>query len=287
MVSTRLVPASIFGRVLTGLATVAMIATGAPAARAANDCTEAAPANQCLPGGGPSNVDCMMEWKIGPQPGASSSGIPKNRVSCTEGDSSCDVDPNLDDGVCKFRASWCINNTDARIPACFQSDVSTMEVDQPFYLSDALVDRANIAAIQGAIGPGGLGPYVVQNGHLVYAGGVVNHLNLCSPPIDLTVQMPLDARSGKYKKTRQKFTIRAAAGDGRIDTDNFMLYCVPSRCGDGKKQKGEECDDGNRVDGDGCSSFCRRENIVAPECVNYRELGEANRNVQFNDNGQT
>ncbi|MBU6281463.1 hypothetical protein KGQ64_04405, partial [bacterium] len=191
MDSTRLVPASMFGRVLTGLAAVAMIATAAPAARAQSDCTAAAPANQCLPGGGPSNVDCMMEWKISPQPQSSSAGIPRNRVSCTEGDSSCDVDPVLDDGVCKFRASWCINNTDARIPACYQSDVSTMEVELPFYLSDAPVDRTNIAAIQGAIGPGGIGPYVVQNGKLVYAGNVVSILNLCSPPIDLTVQMPL------------------------------------------------------------------------------------------------
>ena len=74
-------------------------------------------------------------------------------------DRNINVDTNLDDGVCKFRAAWCINNTDARVPACYQSDVSTMEVEQPFYLSDAPVDRANIAAIQSAIGPGGLGPY--------------------------------------------------------------------------------------------------------------------------------
>ena len=165
---------------------------------------------------------------------------------------------------CKFRAAWCINNTDARVPACYQSDVSTMEVQQPFYLSDAPVDRANIAAIQAAIGAGGVGPYIVQNGQLVYAGSVVSRLNLCSPPIDLTVQMPRDPRSGKFKKTRQKFTIRAAGGDGRIDTDNFMLYCVPSRCGDGKKQRPEECDDGNNVSGDGCSADCKLEAAPTP-----------------------
>ncbi|MCP6769168.1 DUF4215 domain-containing protein, partial [Klebsiella pneumoniae] len=28
------------------------------------------------------------------------------------------------------------------------------------------------------------------------------------------------------------------------------------RCGDGVQNPGEQCDDGNRADGDGCTSFC-------------------------------
>ncbi|KAF8453751.1 hypothetical protein BDZ91DRAFT_768147 [Kalaharituber pfeilii] len=31
------------------------------------------------------------------------------------------------------------------------------------------------------------------------------------------------------------------------------------KCGNGKLDPGEECDDGNRIDGDGCSSTCRKE----------------------------
>lgn len=39
----------------------------------------------------------------------------------------------------------------------------------------------------------------------------------------------------------------------------------PPACGDGKRDEGEECDDGNLVDGDGCSSECTIERRV-PEC---------------------
>ena len=35
--------------------------------------------------------------------------------------------------------------------------------------------------------------------------------------------------------------------------------CVVAICGDGKIQPGEDCDDANRVDGDGCSAVCTSE----------------------------
>ena len=38
--------------------------------------------------------------------------------------------------------------------------------------------------------------------------------------------------------------------------DGGLLGCV-SVCGDGVKVGGEDCDDGNVVDGDGCSGECR------------------------------
>ena len=51
---------------------------------------------------------------------------------------------------------------------------------------------------------------------------------------------------------------------GLDDSDNDGGYgeCEPgckagARCGDGITQMGEDCDDGNRKDGDGCGSACR------------------------------
>ncbi|APR85626.1 Hypothetical protein A7982_10975 [Minicystis rosea] len=40
---------------------------------------------------------------------------------------------------------------------------------------------------------------------------------------------------------------------------SFKLASLPVRCGDGRRQEEEECDDGNRRGGDGCSAFCTRE----------------------------
>jgi cysteine-rich repeat protein len=49
--------------------------------------------------------------------------------------------------------------------------------------------------------------------------------------------------------------------------------CVRNACGDGVPAFGEECDDGDEIDGDGCNSHCKLE--VAPGCGNgVREPGE-------------
>jgi cysteine-rich repeat protein len=44
----------------------------------------------------------------------------------------------------------------------------------------------------------------------------------------------------------------------------FGEVTAASPCGNGVLQTGEECDDGNTVDGDGCSSTCKLESIIAP-----------------------
>lgn len=56
-------------------------------------------------------------------------------------------------------------------------------------------------------------------------------------------------------------------GDGRIDCDDescaFSEQC--GDCGDGVRDDGEECDDGNNVDDDGCSARCVVENCEDPD----------------------
>lgn len=51
---------------------------------------------------------------------------------------------------------------------------------------------------------------------------------------------------------------------------------VPAFCGDGDLNiyKGEECDDGNNIDGDGCSADCKIEGQVAGETTGPSETGE-------------
>ena len=62
--------------------------------------------------------------------------------------------------------------------------------------------------------------------------------------------------------------------DGTLNckSDCTFFKLKGNACGDGDKTAGEECDDGNLVNGDGCNSFCKVETI---ECGNgLEELGE-------------
>ncbi len=56
--------------------------------------------------------------------------------------------------------------------------------------------------------------------------------------------------------------IDAADGASAADYDLMLTFSVPS-CQDGLLDAGEQCDDGNALDGDGCSSTC----IAEPETV--------------------
>jgi cysteine-rich repeat protein len=52
------------------------------------------------------------------------------------------------------------------------------------------------------------------------------------------------------------------------DGDGCSASCtneVTPVCGDGILQSGEECDDGNTADGDGCSATCATEGPSGPE----------------------
>jgi cysteine-rich repeat protein len=45
--------------------------------------------------------------------------------------------------------------------------------------------------------------------------------------------------------------------EGRCVQSEASATCAPVTCGDGKAQEGEECDDGNDVDGDDCTNACK------------------------------
>lgn len=44
----------------------------------------------------------------------------------------------------------------------------------------------------------------------------------------------------------------------RINGDGCDSNCTSTRCGNGVVSSGEECDDGNMIDGDGCEHDCLR-----------------------------
>jgi cysteine-rich repeat protein len=51
-----------------------------------------------------------------------------------------------------------------------------------------------------------------------------------------------------------------------VDGDGCDSTCVPTACGNGVPSAGEECDDGNTVDGDGCSAGCEIECASDADC---------------------
>jgi cysteine-rich repeat protein len=51
-----------------------------------------------------------------------------------------------------------------------------------------------------------------------------------------------------------------------IDCDGCSAKCIIEFCGDGIVQYGEQCDDGNNINGDGCSSNCMIEHYT-PVCI--------------------
>jgi cysteine-rich repeat protein len=58
-----------------------------------------------------------------------------------------------------------------------------------------------------------------------------------------------------------------------LDGDGCSASCVKEFCGDGRvNARGEDCDDGNNLDGDGCSSTCVRE--FCGDGIVQAELGE-------------
>ena len=48
-------------------------------------------------------------------------------------------------------------------------------------------------------------------------------------------------------------------GDGGGGSESFDTNVISGYCGDGIIQQGEQCDDGNNADGDGCSANCQIE----------------------------
>ena len=65
--------------------------------------------------------------------------------------------------------------------------------------------------------------------------------------------------------------------------DGCLHVAIAPCCGNGQKEGGEECDDGNLANGDGCDSNCKSESINSAECQDYLVLSNYDRNITQND----
>ncbi len=212
----------------------------------------------CVSGGGSSRSDCMLEWIVQPLPDLDRRGRPLRKVICHEGDPFCDADFDIDNASCSLPVTLCANNLDPRLPDCVPGEVSTFAVFKPYpdRLRDA-ADVANLAALENAA-HSGFGITVLRGRTEFLPGAYTFERDLCGEPFAITV--PLRVRnSGKVLRGHKVVRVRTLQSEGRRDTDTLRFECRPSTCGNGIVEAHEDCDDGNRDNGDGCNQGCRVE----------------------------
>jgi cysteine-rich repeat protein len=199
-----------------------------------------AAATDCHPGGTKRKVDCLLAWRM---PGT------RRKVVCHEGDPTCDADPDVANGTCRFALRACTNVRDARVKACIPQPLAAVRVDEPGAAVNDATDRANRASVIAAFEVLGLGPPRAVN----------PTPDLCLPAAE--VEVPLRrARSGRPRPAARRFRLAVSTATGLEDRDTLLLQCRPSPCGDGRLAADrEQCDDGNRLPGDGCDPHCQRE----------------------------
>lgn len=235
--------------------------TPTPTATPQPSCFDFAPDNVCVPGGGKAKTDCHLEWKLMPVPSLNRRGLPKNVLYCYEGDPRCDADPDLSNHSCSFQVALCINNSDARFVQCAPANIAAFEVRSPDP-ARALPpeDRANVATLEDQAGAGGFGVQILRRRTPLPTPGATPNAstNTCGTTFQLTVPLKQTAL-GTLSRGRKRFRVGAWTSAGILDSDSLRLVCRPSTCGDGAVQRHEECDDGNRTNGDGCDQACRTE----------------------------
>ena len=207
-----------------------------------------------FPGSPRGRAGCIFEWAI-QNPGASvPDGFPDPTQSCIDGDPACDAD-GITDGGCNFRVSGCVGVVDSRLPSCISGAVSFVNVRRPNPQSPVdPTDSANATKLVDALGL--LGLTVRAGGTILHAGvpdAVHDH---CSAEVSLRV--PHDP--GAIGTRRLSATSGDVSGR-RIRGNEVDLQCRPNPavCGNGTKEIGEQCDDGNQNSCDGCSPTCKIE----------------------------
>jgi hypothetical protein len=212
----------------TATPTITPAGTSTPTATAtAADCTDDAPTNPCIPGGGGGKKKCNLEWRVPSAPIFLRNGVPKNKVLCSDGNPACDFDGSAANRSCTFHLTLCINNSDARFASCLPSGVTSIEVKRPRATSSDPADVANLSQLENQAGAGGFGVTVLRSKTTVFAGTPNTTANLCSPPFDIVVPRSADLFGDPLKVGRRTVRIRTTTTTGKRVSDVLRLECRP------------------------------------------------------------
>lgn len=172
----------------------------------ASDCSGTGAA-ACVPGGGKAAADCFMEIKLqAPLAG----GFPPPKISCVDGDSSCDHDAV--GGQCTFRLAGCLNNTDPRIPTCAPAAITSVKLSGNQGLGAGGLALAN--------GLGTLAPSSqLSRGRGVSFTNAFTEQNGCTPFGDFVV-------TRKKKNGKGKLNVLTTTSASGKDKDKIKLLCL-------------------------------------------------------------
>jgi parallel beta-helix repeat protein len=184
------------------------------------DCSAGTP-GRCLTGGTDARNDCLVELSTtGPVSLNRGGTTVRSMVRCRDGDPACDRD-GLPNGQCAFGIGVCLANADPRLPRCRPAPVTQFEVQRPDpRTAQAEADRANALRLEGAASTLG----VAVPGRTT-AAGTTPDMNACSAFVELVTPAPAP---GRKRFSKRKFRVQGRTGDGRRDTDTFVLACAPA-----------------------------------------------------------
>jgi len=203
-----------------------------------------------LPGSHRGGTGCMVEWAIQTEPVP---GFPSSTQTCIDGDPACDQDGTTD-GVCTFDVRACLNVTDARLPGCPARTIEYVKARRPSPLQPRdMVEAANAQRFVQALEALGI---TVRSGDTTLQQGTPESAHDVCTQSFVQIVPHADGAVG-----RRLLSAGATASTGARGSNRIALACAPNPavCGNGVVEVTEQCDDGNTVSCDGCSSTCKIE----------------------------